>query len=250
MVCGWPQGEGDGSRGPPRVDLVRGSRGGPDLGLRRHLPAVGVDVHLRPRLPRRAHRPGRAPRAGLLQLRRPLHRRRRRRRGRGGCCPAARTSGSSGPRASGAGSSPPTRTAPARLAWSTARASSSTAPASTAAWVARCTSPRWRPTSGRSTGSPTSAGSSRSASRRTPTTTATSRASCGSGSGATGVRAATSSTGGAPTSPDAFRGPRPVYRYLQRRAGRAGGAPVYDLLVRQLSSRPKHSPLAHPAVRR
>jgi hypothetical protein len=51
-------------------------------------------------------------------------------------------------------------------------------------------------------------------------------------------------------SPDAFRGRRPVYQYLEDELVELVGAPVYDLLVRQLRSRQKHTPLAHPAVRR
>ena len=51
-------------------------------------------------------------------------------------------------------------------------------------------------------------------------------------------------------SPDAFRGRRPVYQYLQDEIVELVGAPVYELLVRQLRSRQKRTPLAHPAVRR
>ena len=51
------------------------------MGLRRHLPAQRVDVHLRAGLPGRAHRPRARARAGVLLLRRPLHRRRRREAG-------------------------------------------------------------------------------------------------------------------------------------------------------------------------
>ena len=51
-------------------------------------------------------------------------------------------------------------------------------------------------------------------------------------------------------SPDAFHGRRPVYQYLQDELVELVGAPVYDLLVDQLRSRQKRTPLAHPAVRR
>ena len=47
-----------------------------------------------------------------------------------------------------------------------------------------------------------------------------------------------------------FRGRRPVYQYLQDEIVELVGAPVYELLVRQLRSRQKRTPLAHPAVRR
>jgi len=82
---------------------------------------------------------------------------------------------------------------------STVRASSSTDPASKVAPAARCTSLRSRPVSGRSTGSPRSVGRSRSGWRTPSTITVTSGRGCASGSVATGVRAATSSGGGAPT---------------------------------------------------
>ncbi len=94
-----------------------------------------------------------------------------------------------------------TRRVRSRPGSSTAPASSSTAPASRAASGARSTRARSTPASDRSTGSPTCAGSSRCASRTRPTTTATSPRPCGSGSDATGARAASSSTGGAPTTP-------------------------------------------------
>ena len=72
------------------------------------------------------------------------------------------------------------------------------------------------------TGSPTCAGSSRCASRSTPTSTATSPPRCGSGSGATGARAATSSTGGAPTRPTPSSATTPCLPHHARRDRRAG----------------------------
>ena len=74
-----------------------------------------------------------------------------------------RRSGSSqaGPRAGGR--SRPTRTARSSAGWSTARASSSTGPDFPGGPAARCTAPRSSAASGRSTGSPTSAGSCRCA---------------------------------------------------------------------------------------
>ena len=74
-------GQAGGARGPPRVVVLRGSRGGQDVDLRRHVPELVVVLHLRPRLPGRPDGAGGAPRAGVLQLRRPLHRRRGHRRG-------------------------------------------------------------------------------------------------------------------------------------------------------------------------
>ena len=73
------------ARRSPRVGEFRGSRRATHLGVRRHLPAVELHVHLRLRLqgnPRRA-RPG-AP-AGVLQPRRPLRRRRRHRQPHATC---------------------------------------------------------------------------------------------------------------------------------------------------------------------
>ena len=231
------------------MDLVRGSRRGPHLGLRRHVPALGVDLHLRPRLPGRPDRAGAsssraaaatAPTSSTTTTS-PRSRPRRRRLTQGPVAVA-------GARASGAASSAPTTTAPARPASSTAPASSSTAPASPAASAARCTSPRWRPASGRSTGSPTSAGSSRCASRSTPTTTATSRSLCGSGSGATGARAATSSTGGAPSRPTPSSAADPSTCTCETRSSSWSARRSTTLLVRQLqsSARKQATPLPHP----
>ena len=63
--------------------------------------------------------------------------------------------------------------------WSTTPASSSTGPVRRRGRAARCTSPRSRPASGRSTGSPTSAGRCRCGSSTRPTRTATSRHAAG-----------------------------------------------------------------------
>ena len=132
------------ARRPPRVDLVRRSRRGSHVGVRRHLPAVAVDVHLRARLPGRAHGPGARARPGVLLLRRPLHRRRRRgggaRRGR-----PPRRDPVAAPQEGQEG-----RLAPQRgrrhahhRVWSTEPASSSTARAGPAVPAAPCTRPRW-----------------------------------------------------------------------------------------------------------
>ena len=51
-------------------------------------------------------------------------------------------------------------------------------------------------------------------------------------------------------SPEAFRGGKPVYRYLREELIEMIGKPVYELLVRQLGARAKRSILPHPAVRR
>jgi hypothetical protein len=50
--------------------------------------------------------------------------------------------------------------------------------------------------------------------------------------------------------PDAFRGTKPVYRYLRDELVELVGQPVYDRLVAQIKARPKRSFLPHPAVRR
>ncbi len=50
--------------------------------------------------------------------------------------------------------------------------------------------------------------------------------------------------------PDAFRGTRPVYRYLHDELVELMGQAVYDLMVEQLKARGKRSYLPHPAVRR
>ena len=42
---------------------------------------------------------------------------------------------------------------------------------------------------------------------------------------------------------------QPVYQYLRDEIVELVGAPVYELLVRQLRSRQKRTPLPHPAVR-
>ena len=54
-----------------RMDQLRGRRGGADVGLRRHVPDEQLDLHLRQRVPGRAHRARARARPGLLQLRRP-----------------------------------------------------------------------------------------------------------------------------------------------------------------------------------
>ena len=191
-----------------------------------------VDVHLRPRLPGRPDRSRRRARARLLQLRRPLHRRRRpparsRRPPRAADRPAVAV-----PQASeeAGRSSARTTTEPAHAARRVGRASSSTGPASPAASAARCTSARWRPASGRSTGSPTSAGSSRCASRRHrrarprhSTVREWKRRDWGEG----GHEFHWWCT----DAPEAFVGHEPVYRYLEDELVELVGRPVYDLLV-------------------
>ena len=232
-----------------RVDQLRGRPRAADVGVRRHVPALLVDVHLRRRVQGRARRRRHRAAPGLLQLRRPLRRRRRRaRRHRGGGAADARSSGSSSARPSAAGSSTPT-TGPRSPVWSTARASSSTVPASPAAPAARCTSPRSMPASGHSTGSPTCAGSCRCACTRTPTTTATSRPRCREWKrrdwGAGGDEFHWWCT----ESADAFVGDDAVYRTLRDEIVEMVGEPVYERLV-ALLERPRWTPLPHPAVRR
>ena len=112
---------------------LRGPRRGADLGLRRHLPAVRLAVHLRAGLPGGADRPGRGAGAGVLLVRGPFHRRRRRGPGQGGGQDADRRGVAVRRRpAAGAAWSAPSRTAPRSPAWSRGRASSSTGPASRA----------------------------------------------------------------------------------------------------------------------
>jgi hypothetical protein len=50
--------------------------------------------------------------------------------------------------------------------------------------------------------------------------------------------------------PDAFRGNKPVYRYLRDEIVELVGLRVYEMLVQELKSRGKRSFLPHPAVRR
>ena len=208
------------------------------MGLRRHVPPLELDVHLRPGLPGRAHRTGARARAGLLQLRRPLRRRRRRRRpvearlarltdeqwqfrrkGRkGGFLRDART------------------TAPASPASSTAPASSSTAPASPrGAGCALHHGRARRRRAAASTGSPTCAGSCR----------------CGSGAHrrarprdlhAARVEAARLGRGRlefhwwCTEAPDAFVGRDAGLPTLRDEIVELVGEPVYDLLVAQLDA--------------
>ena len=113
------------SRRRARVGLLRGSRRGAHVGLRRHVPAQQLGVHLRPRLPGRAHRARAGAGAGLLLLRRPLHRRGGRAPGRGGGRDAhhdAVAVPQAGP--ASAAWSRSTRRATSSPGWSTARASS------------------------------------------------------------------------------------------------------------------------------
>ena len=58
----------------PRMDQLRGRRGRANVDVRRHVLDEQLDVHLRQRVPRGAHRPRTRARAGLLQLRRPPRR--------------------------------------------------------------------------------------------------------------------------------------------------------------------------------
>ena len=71
--------DGRAARRPARVDLLRGPDRAADVGVRRHVPALQLPLHLRRRVPGHPRRPGARAGAGLLLLRRPLRRRRRRR---------------------------------------------------------------------------------------------------------------------------------------------------------------------------
>ena len=101
--------------------------------------------------------------------------------------------------------------------------------------AARCTSPRSRPASARSTGSRTCAGSCRCGSSTRPTRTATSRRGCATGSAATGATAATTSTGGAPRRRRPTSASEPVYVSARDEIVELVGAPIYDLLVSRWS---------------
>ena len=160
------------------MDLVRRSRRRAHVGVRRHVPHQSVDVHLRRRLPGRAHRAGARARAGLLLVRRALHRQGRPRDAPSGW-PSKLTADEwqfkkqsdrrggpikvNGRRRVG---HPPRRR---RLHLPQPPGVRRPAPA------ARCTRRRCAGTSVRSTGSRRSAGSCRCAASTRPTRTATSR---------------------------------------------------------------------------
>ena len=197
----------------------------------------------------------RRARAGVLQLRRPLRRRRRRRqrRARTSCGSSRGTCSSTTRRWRRASSTPaiptddgtPDHGHPARRRRLHLPQPTRVRPAAPGA---RCTSPRSRPASARSTGSPTSAGRCRSGSSTRPTRTATSRHACGSGSGATGARAATTSTGGAPRRPRRSSAIEPVYRSARDEIVDLVGQEIYDLMV-QLLERPNWTPCRTPTRR-
>src|SRR6516165_9960448 len=72
----WRRAHAEGSEGTdPRMGLVRRSEGrGPHVADRRHVHALVVGVHLRVWLPGRAHGSDARTGAGLLLVRRALHR--------------------------------------------------------------------------------------------------------------------------------------------------------------------------------
>ena len=91
----------------------------------------------------------------------------------------------------------------------------------------------------------------RCGSRTTPRTpTATSPPRSASGSGATGARAARSSTGGAPSPHEAFVDRAPVYETLRDEIVEMVGQKAYDLLAEHVASRGTERYLPHPALRR
>ena len=174
------------------------------VGVRPHVPHQQLDVHLRQRLPGVLDGPPRA-RARVLHPTAPTSPTRTTQAGRKASSASTRPVAvhARGRRSSAARS---TRTTTARPspASSTAPASSSTGPTSRAAPAARCTAP---PSGRRASARLEARGvlAAAAAPRRpAPTTTATSPTPCASGSAATGVRAARSSTGGAPTTPWRF----------------------------------------------
>ena len=199
------------------------------MGVRRHLPAVGLAVHLRAGLPGRADRAGRGAGAGVLLLRRPFHRRRRRGPGQGGGPDARPTTSGSSRRPAGAAE------------WCARQADG--------AQVTRLVDGRLhlpqparvprrrrvRPAPGRPrarsgarwSSSPTSAGSCRCAGRTPPTTPAGSPRRSPSGTDATGATAARSSTGGAPRRPRPFAARQPVYQTLPAELTAMVGPAVY-----------------------
>ena len=101
-----------------------------------------------------------------------------------------------------------------------------------------------------STGSPRCAGSCRCASTTTATTTTTSPTSCASGSGATGARAAPTSTGGAPRTTRRSCGHDPVYRSCADEIIALVGDAPYRRLVELLDRRGREVLLPHPALNR
>ena len=215
-----------------------------------------LDVHLRRGVPGRAHRAGTRAGAGLLQLRRPLHRRRgrRRRRGRGR---AARPTEqwqfrSKAPQggwlAHREGRHPhhPPRRRRLHLPQPPGLRRRRRA--------ARCTRRRsaagerpmdWKPDVCWQLPLRLAGAHRRARPRHV--------ARCGSGSGATGARAATSSTGGAPTRPTRSSAREPVYVHdarRDRRDGRRAGLRAAAVRLLDAAQARKTHVLPHPAVRR
>ena len=206
------------------------------------------------RVPRRPHGSGRRPRAGLLQLRRPL--RRRGRRGQamlelrraahpGAVAVPRRGHRKAGPTKVNKAGEIKTRLVDGACIFLNRPGFEG------GIGCALHSAALEPPASARSTGSPRCAGSSRCGSRTTPRTpTATSPPRCGSGSGATGARAAPSSTGGAPSPTTPSSTTRPVYETLRDEIVEMVGQKAYDLLAEHVASRGTERYLPHPALRR
>ena len=223
------------ARRPPRVGLVRGPRRGPHLGLRRHVPALSTWTCI---FGNGCHGvltgPAARARAGLLHLRRPLHRRAPTASVERHAERAHPTSGSSRRRPTQGGIVAPRTT--------TARGSTRVVDGACIflnrpgfPGGARLRPPRAGAAAGRATARLEARRvlAAPAAPRGAPTTTATSPRRCASGSAATGATAASSSTGGAPTAP------RPSSASTRLRTMRDEivemiGEPVYELLARQL----------------
>ena len=241
---------------PARVDQLRGPRRAAHVGVRRHVPALELHVHLRRRLQghprRRRHRAG----AGLLQLRRPLRRRRRRRQRRraASCASSPRhmqfhaEAGDAGlprpgePSDDGSDHGHPAGRRrvhlpqPARVRRRRRlRAAHRRA--------------RGRRAAARLEAERVLAGADLRLEHSTDENGhVTSR--CASGSAATGARAATTSTGGAPRRPTRSSATEPVYRSAHGRHRRARRrSAVYDQMVRTAGAA-RWSAAAAPRARR
>ena len=181
--------------------------------VRRHVPHQQLDLHLRQRLPGRAHRAGARTGPGLLLLRRALHRRGRHRPREGGGQDADGRPVAVHRRGQEGHHQAQEERRGRSAASSTTPASSSTARASPRARAAPSTSRRWSAASRTPSSSPTCAGSCRcAASTRSTRTPAASRRRSPSGRASTGARAATSSPGGAPKRPRRSSATRPSTR--------------------------------------
>ena len=232
--------DGDGpARGSARVGELRRSRRAPHVGLRRHLPHQQLDVHLRSGVPGRPDRTGAGARARLLLVRRALH-------GQGR--PPARREDGRAPHArpvavpeAGEEAGRPDQGQPGRRHRHPAGRRRVHLPQPPRLprrrRAAPSTGPRSRRASGSWTGSPRSAGSCRCAGSTTPTPTGTSPRPCGSGSAATGARAAQEFHWWCTADPEAFVGHKPVYLEMRDELIELVGRKPYALFVGHVEAR-------------